>query len=221
MRGRLVCLTGIDGSGKTTLAKAVVSRLSEDGRNSVYVYGKHVPIITRAMVYAANRITLREYDIDQDYRRYSARKQGLTKKYPRISGLYRAALLVEYSIGVMIRLWPELLRNRIVVCDRYVYDTLISDFAVDFNMKPERILREIALLLRILPRPDAVFLLEVPLEVAISRKDDVASSDFLADRESIYRGIATALRFTPLDGTKPIAELSESVVTQLAAGLCQ
>ena len=54
---KLVCIIGMDGTGKTTLASNVVSTLRQQGQPALYIYGRTFPVISRALM-ALGRLTL-------------------------------------------------------------------------------------------------------------------------------------------------------------------
>ena len=51
MKNTLICFTGIDGSGKTTIAKEIDQKLRKNNVNSVYVYGRVIPTISRLFMW--------------------------------------------------------------------------------------------------------------------------------------------------------------------------
>ena len=62
---------------------------------------------------------------------------------------------------------------------------------------------------RFFPKPDIVFLLDIPEEIAYERKDDVPSIEYLSDRRSIYLDVAERSGMRVLDGRKSVTELVE------------
>jgi len=63
----------------------------------------------------------------------------------------------------------------IVVCDRYFYDTLLSDLAGDVLDEPEEAIERYRRYQPFLPTPDHEFYVQVPTEVSMERKDDIPS----------------------------------------------
>lgn len=117
-------------------------------------------------------------------------------------------LLRVYAVQIRFWLWS----GKIVICDRYLADTLI-DFKINFkNLNVERWFLY-KLLLRASPRPDASFLMLIPVEEAIKRsgqKDEPFpdSPQVLTKRLCMYKELLNDGNWTILDGLKSKEELT-------------
>ena len=60
---------------------------------------------------------------------------------------------------------------------------------------------------RLLPRPELVFVMDVPEEIALQRKCDIPSIDYLKERRRLYLHLARKNKAVILDGTKDLTEL--------------
>jgi thymidylate kinase len=114
---RLVCICGIDGTGKTTLARGLVEALQRQGLPAVYLYGRTYPVISRLLMALGRRTMLRGRDQWSDYAGYTASKKSVMRQ-PWLAWVYRAAILCDYYPQMWLKLHPHLLTGRIVVCDR-------------------------------------------------------------------------------------------------------
>ena len=65
------------------------------------------------------------------------------------------------------------------------------------------------------PRPDITFLIDLPEEIAFSRKDDILTIEHLKERRSLYKGLAKLMNMRVLDGTKPIERLTVEVMENI------
>jgi thymidylate kinase len=96
--------------------------------------------------------------------------------------------------------------RKIVVCDRYVYDLLV-DLGTNFGYNSEQIGKLCkSRLLCLFPKPDLVFLLDLPPEVAYERKEDVPLS-YLRDRRALYQSMGKLQGVELVDATANIEEL--------------
>ena len=166
---KLVCITGIDGTGKSTLARNTAEALRSQGVSAAYIYGRTYPVLSRALMALGRMTLLRKQDMRQDYAGYNTSKKQ-TMRNPWLARTYTTAILLDYYIQIWLKLLPHLLADRIVVSDRYVYDTVISDLAVHLNYSPAQADRAIQRGLRFVPRPALTVLIDVPEEVAFARK---------------------------------------------------
>lgn len=203
---RLICMTGIDGAGKTTLVRRTVSALQRKGESAVYVYGRTYPVLSRFLM-AAGRITLlRKQDIWQDYGQYATSKKRVMRN-PFLSWVYTASVLVDYYSQIWLKLLPHFFSRRFVILDRYVYDTVINDLSVHLSYSEERTAKAIDQGLRLLPTPMLSILIDLPEEVAFSRKDDMPHVDFLKERRELYVQLLSRPEFMKINGEDDPDEL--------------
>ena len=208
-KGYLVCFTGIDGSGKTTLAKSLVRSLKSRGIASVYVYGRVKPVMLRPFVWFGRLVFMRGKDMFDDYTEYSKTKRRAIRKHHALFGLYCCTLWIDYVIQISFKVCLPLLHRQIVVCDRYVYDTVITDLATDMDYSTEQIVSQLRRVFRFVPRPDIVFLVDAPEEVAYRRKDDHPSIKYLKERRQIYLDVSKYRDISVLDGTLSPQEIEK------------
>ena len=201
-QGKLICITGIDGSGKTTLAKSINDKLKNEGLNSIYVYARVVPIISRfLMVMGRKVINSKHGDLFVEYDEYTQNKKKVFHR-PLIAEIYKLAFLLDQSIVILIKIIPHMVCGKIVICDRYVYDTIITDLSVDLGYSDLQILNLINKAFSILPKPNIIFLVDIPEEIAFSRKNDIPHLNYLKDRRMKYLSIAESIGAIILDGSK-------------------
>jgi thymidylate kinase len=203
MGGIIICFTGIDGSGKTTLAKKFVKYLRSRKIPAQYIYSRYRLTFTKPIVYLANRVFLRNYDIHADYSSYTDRKREVNSRYRALSKLYRSVLYGDYILQLLIKVRIPLLLNNTVVCDRFVYDTVLTDFAVDMDLSEKDIFQLIKQGFYVIPEPKLTFLIDVPEDVALRRKDDIPSIDYLTDRREKYRMLTKHYNIKVIDGDRP------------------
>ena len=71
----MICFTGIDGSGKTTLAKNVSIFLANRNLTAVYKYARFQLILTKPLVTLGNRFFLRNHEAKENYVESSNKKR--------------------------------------------------------------------------------------------------------------------------------------------------
>ena len=203
----LICFTGIDGSGKTTLAKYLVETMTQNGIKCKYVYGRLEPFILKPFIILGGKIFLRGADMFEDYAQYSSVKNRAIKQHSFLFSFYRRILLFDYLLQILFRVRIPFMLGKTIVCDRYVYDTIITDLSVDTNYSKSEITDLIKRFFYITPKPDLAFLIDLPEEVAFQRKDDTPSMEYLRERRNIYLNIGREYGMIILDGSKELDEL--------------
>jgi thymidylate kinase len=212
---RLVCFTGIDGGGKTTLAKAVVS-LTTKRSPAVYVYGRTFPVVSRLVMALGRVVFLRRRDVWTSYADYEDLKRSAVSN-PFLAFVFRWAINFDYVPQIVMKLLPHMFSGRLVVLDRYVYDTVISDLAVHLGYTPAETMRAIGRYLAVLPVPAITFLVDLDEEVAFSRKTDVPHVDYLVTRRQQYLHLAGRKEVVVLDGASSMDELIQAAIGHIQA----
>ncbi|TAJ45180.1 dTMP kinase [Methanofollis fontis] len=205
-KGFFICFTGIDGSGKSTIVNMLVSTLNEKGVPVKYRYNRYVPLLLKPALTLGKLLFFRKEDFFSDYSGYSKAKKKTSKRHPVLATAYRSLLIFDYALQTLVRIKIPVYFGQNIVCDRYIYDTIITDFSVDFNFTDEEI-RSSLHSFDFFPRPDRVFLVDVPEEIAFSRKDDVPSVDYLRDRRASYHILASECGMDLIDGSLPLERI--------------
>ena len=202
-----ICFTGMDGTGKTSHATKLVERFKSMGVPSQYVwYGLMVRVSYPFMAFV--------YLVTGGYRRKDYHKSKILRR------IWNYIVILDFLYLCLFKVKFPLLIGKNVICDRYVYDW-IADLMYDglYNERASR------LLLKLIPKPDLVFMLDVPEDISDSRKDDtkdavnIKDSDNAVDYLSIHRKnyleIAKSLNIPVIDATKEFKELNEEFYKQI------
>lgn len=213
VRGYLICIIGIDGSGKTTQAKKLAANLRKKGQNSKYVYGRIIPVFPRPFMFLGKKMFLRKNNIYTDFNNYSTDKKKLFNNR-FLSAIYQNFILFDYLLQVFVKIQLPLLFGKTLVSDRYAYDTIITDLSVDLDYSDEKMKKMLRSLLKIIPKPDIAFLIDVPEEVAFSRKDDVPDIEYLKERRVNYLKVGAWCNMPVIDGAKSINEVEDLITNK-------
>ena len=201
----LICFIGMDGSGKTTQAKALADAMQKAGIKTKYVLNRFEPCITRPFIRVTKMLFFRGKGQLQNYPEYSHTKKRLFSN-PLISLAYTNLLLVDYFFQNLVRIRIPLMRHNIVICDRYVHDTVV-DLAVDQDYSDQKIRSMLKRFLFLAPKPVDIFLPDLPEETAFQRKDDIPSIGYLKERREIYLNMARDYGMVILDGSLDVTSL--------------
>lgn len=145
------------------------------------------------------------------------RERAFKSPATRRAWLWLALLDLIKVYAVQVRLWRW--RGRTVICDRYLWDTLV-DFRLNF---PQEAVEKSLLwraLDRLTPRPDAAFLMLIPVEESVRRSDLKGepfrdSIEVLRERLSQYESLAREGHWRVLDGRRAADDLASDILSTL------
>jgi len=178
-KGHLICFTGVDGSGKTSHAKSLLSHLETKGYTCKYVWGASRPVLSFYFLIFAKLLGYwkeTKKNVYTDPLEYAPKK--LAEKLGRF---WRLFVFVDFQIRVAAKIRPYLVIKEIVVLDRYFYD-LLMDLDVS-KTSSEEFVRRIS---EALPRPQVTFLLDAPPDLTAQRRG-FSLQDLKAKRETFLQ----------------------------------
>jgi thymidylate kinase len=210
----LITFSGLDGAGKSTLIEFVSATL-EGERRSVRVLHLNDDVGIYAFVRVVRDRLRGQRAVELAPGTPDPRSQKLQRAAPRgWRGLARRVrtlliwnkpvrrllYLFDLAIFQCYRIWLETIRGRVVIMDRYFYDTLVDVT----NGRPRLWTR---LLERLTPEPTVPVFLDISPEESFRRKREF-SIDYLRHRADVYHNVfarvpgAVRLVNTDLERTK-------------------
>jgi thymidylate kinase len=211
-----VCFTGSDGSGKSTIASSIFDSMLSENKKTKKIYGRYRPMLTKHLTGLAKRFFLRsDNEMVSDYDYFLDARRSLVNKSPLISRLYHYAVIAEYILQITIKLTIPYRLGYSIICDRYIYDTIINDLSLYTGLSLDETKDLLRKAWNCIPKPDIVFLIHVPEQVALQRKNDIPSLNYLRIRNRLYNEIADCQKFLFLDGTKDPSTLKKIVLEKI------
>ena len=215
-------LAGLDATGKTTITNDLKKWLGKNFSISLYHFGKPASTLLTLPINILIKIARRGTSIEGELRS-STKTEKVNKSY---LFLIRQVVLAYDRYSLVSKLWRKATDGNIVICDRYKSEM----FGV---MDSKRLtIREYSGFKRLLavienkyydlmPEPDVMFYLTVPVEVAVQRNEDrikngKESEDFLRLRHAqnqdlTYKAKVFARIETNRDYSKVIGEIKELI----------
>ncbi len=189
MRGYFVTFEGIDGSGKTTQAERLCEYVKEKGFECVLV---------REPGGTPEGERIREILLDE--------RSDLNAEAELFLFLASRSILTERVII------PAIERGAFVISDRYA-DSSLAYQGYGRGMDLEFVKLGNSIATKSL-RPDIVFYIDVPVEIALKRKgksDRMEKKDFLEKVREGYLKLAKERGYVVIDGTESVEEIWEKI----------
>lgn len=186
MKNILIAFSGMDGSGKTTLADKIQKYLQRKGRE---VYFRHA----HGYAFSQNSLAVSEN----------------TLRHKKIFFLLLSPYVLLDSWFIYLKNYRKILKRQTLLSDRYFYDKIVR--LIYYDICPLN-LAKIYLLL--LPKPDIAIFLDIDENSAFLRKPEYSKKNFRRFR-SIYLTVAKYLKAPVIETNNGIKDSLESIVKKL------
>jgi thymidylate kinase len=205
---KLICLIGMDGSGKTTHAYRLIAHLQESGVKCKYVwfgtaYFLSYPFMIICHVLGLTKThALANGQTASEHQYY--KNKLVSKVWPWIQ-------FIDLSLLLNLRVTLPLRRGYTVVCDRFVPDIMV-ELMTDLN--DSKLYKKLTgrLILRLIPQHSLLILLNVNESVAWQRKDDIPELKYLILRKKAYKVISDYLKTSIVNAEGPITSVQERLI---------
>jgi len=230
MRPPLICLTGVDGCGKSTQARILKERMEDSGWETATVWTGGRPYVSRPLVRLVKRRLRAPVQQDDgsfeartagaepsdEFGEYLSKSNAMFQQYWPLRRGWTDVSLTEHAIEANLAVQPHLRAGRAVICDRYIFKSIVNlAILLDIELTAlPGLLRHPAVAL--VPRPDLYFLMDLPAEVAAARKTDLPSLEYVARRVPVYRALAAYARMPVVDATQTPEVVAERIWAEVS-----
>lgn len=207
----LIFITGVDGSGKSFITEKLIGELKKREIPVRHLWSRFNNIVTKPLLAFCRLIGLNYYETKNGTRigYHDFEKSKI------ISWCFIICQLVDIWIVTLVKIWPQIITNNILVCDRGAYDTLI-DVMVDTKNRSLGCSKIGEAFLLLLPRRHKVFFLQRDPKLIISSRPDVEVDKNFDLRRELYRFCAQRFNWLVVDNNGHPDDTLNQILSKLA-----
>lgn len=203
--GLFVVLIGPDGCGKTTIAHSLIEALSSifPSEKASYFHWRPGLLPSPASLWHSLR-----HGVKKDGPSAAADPHGQLP-YSQIISFGRFFYFwLDYLLGIPLRIRPRLARNGLIIIDRYYYDFQVDPLR--YRLKLPGWAGKLGGIL--LPKPDMVFYLDVPIEVLNERKQELPEMELLRQQQLFKKILPNCGQVAHcINANKPLLDVVEQI----------
>jgi thymidylate kinase len=207
----MICIIGVDGSGKTTHAKIIIDKFKQKKIPAKYVWFRyhHILSIIPLIYCRITGLTIYEKKDDTIYGRHEFYRSRI------ISFVYPCTLFIDMSITYCIKIVIPMKFGDILVSDRCIYDTLV-DLMIDldnFNFHDTFIGK---LYQKLMPQKNTkIIFLDVHESSIVKRRPGLKYDTTLEKRRLAYQKLAQQFALSTVVNEGDINEVNEEICKSL------
>ena len=193
----IIAFCGMDGSGKTTLSRKLKEELAKKALSAAVVEPFKYSIFAPILKFLGGNERLVSAAGEKKNRFF------LFKLWPILA-------LFDHWVQFLFKIKP--LEKK---CDYVIADRFFFDFAASFKYFGYTTKWLDKIYLKLIPKPDLTFVLDLPPEIAMGREQkDQHSLEFFSHQRDYYIDLVERFDLQKLDALKDVSELLEEALNE-------
>jgi thymidylate kinase len=208
-RNRVICFSGVDGSGKSAHARRLFNELEAAGVKCQYKWLRYPHFLAL--------VPLALYEFRTSKARSSpgiVQQQSFMKSQVRANRLivetWAFILFLDSFLSMARNVYLPVLFRHTLILDRFVVDTLLD---IALGLKREELVFGITgkLFLKLIPRSSTIFVFDVEEGLATYRKGPLEEAYFSRKR-ALYRRLSQMYNWNVISTEAPFPEVHDKVL---------
>lgn len=213
--GRLIVLSGIDGSGKSSHMAWIAAALAAQGQRYRYIRLRWAALSSIPLLAIARLL-------GYSPRHYNSRSKTVVieqryDQWPLMRTLWPRLFALDMILTAWWKVFLPLRRNEWVLCDRFVLDAIID---VTATLRDETLLcgSFASRLYSLVPPGACTIVLDIDPDIAYARKLDLLDAAYVKIRRPLYLRLAQKGGVPTVDGNRSFGEVQDSIAE--IVGIC-
>lgn len=205
---KIISISGLDGSGKSTQSKMLQDFLESKGKKVYYFHA-----IQYSFPQTLKRLMHLEKNSSDDSQKIgTGEKPGVTKAGSFAIFLRKLAFIIDTFRFRFLKKRLAMRGYDFMVTDRFFYDTIINISYLQKRNTPSR-------LEKYLPLADASFYLKIQPEAIMTRpRVPEQGLQYLKDKKKLYDMFGSLWNFQTIDASLPPEKLFDEILDKLKRG---
>jgi dTMP kinase len=209
LRGNLIAICGVDGSGKTTQVELLSKYLASRGVKFKCLWFRWTVFLSYSLLALCRLLGYTKWrTVSKSNIRYAERSFYRSRALAR---LWPWLFTLDVFIYSFFQIKVRRVLGYIILCDRFIPDIIVDMMCEtrDYQL-PKRLVGR--LLLSLIPKNSKLIVMDVAENIAYSRKNDVPSLDYLKERRKLYLALAKTLSIPVINGEEDINKIHEEIL---------
>jgi len=205
---KIIIVSGIDGSGKTTIIESIQEELARQGQESRYVWLRYNHYLTKILLAFCRLIRLTRYEHFENSRvgYHDFHKSKI------ISWLFVVLTYIDTLAVSVVKVYlPSLVSSKTIICDRWVYDIMI-DLEVDTMLNFSKGTFVSQLFKSLLPRKHQYFIIKRDFDIVKQARDESMNDRNFPRRFELYERHAKESRIQVINNNGTLKNTIKQVV---------
>lgn len=206
-----ICVTGIDGVGKTTHVNLIIEYLRQDGIKCQYKWLRFhhffsLPLLAFCRIAGYTRLSTLGDSQKCSYHEFYNSKL--------VSRIYPWVLFFDILLFTIKKVYIPMFFGVSIVCDRFVYDTLID---IIIATKDREIYKKTVgkLFLKLIPKNAHFIMLTLDKSIIFSRRPELRQDLTFNERYALYEDLPSQFKINVEENLNNVSQVKNSIINSL------